>query len=146
MRAQMPRRAKRTPCAVLSDAHVPSALKDSNRYTDILNMNKRFPLSLLAITSLLWPLASTATAKNIATVGGRFQLIQLSDARRDQFLLDTESGKLWTSVCALTSENGNDCSISYWSEEKVEGKNTKLSDIVEMVNRTEKIRRAKKVE
>lgn len=52
------------------------------------------------------------------TEGGRFQLIQLGDMRRDQYLLDTQTGKLWTPVCQNGS--GADCDYKAFMEVDVE--------------------------
>jgi len=55
----------------------------------------RFWLILgLAADSLLAQKAKPVTLQN-PPPQGRFQLIQLSDMRMDQFLLDTETGRLW---------------------------------------------------
>lgn len=50
-----------------------------------------------------------------------FQLIQLGELRRDQFLLDKQSGRVWVSVCA-GGMVGADCKGSVlWQELFVEG-------------------------
>lgn len=41
-------------------------------------------------------------AKGTSPIGGRFQLIQLGEYRRDQFLIDTETGRIWNSICVVT--------------------------------------------
>lgn len=41
----------------------------------------------------------------MSSQGGRFVLGQLSSFRRDQFMLDTQSGRAWTLVCTKTPEN-----------------------------------------
>jgi hypothetical protein len=53
---------------------------------------------------------------------GRFQLIQLSDARRDQYLLDTETGRVWQRTC-VRGLNGADCGLPAWRYDLVEGIN-----------------------
>lgn len=57
--------------------------------------------------------------QNIKTSGGRFQLIQLGTFRRDQFLLDTQTGKIWGRVCVKTV--GDECAQTVWSLDAVEG-------------------------
>lgn len=49
--------------------------------------------------------------------GGRFQLIQLSDFRSDQFLIDTETGKIWQPVCTKLATDGSHCDGSIIFEE-----------------------------
>ena len=49
---------------------------------------------------------------------GRFKIIQLGNLRRDQFLLDTEAGKIWRSVCI--GKGGPDC-VNAWQQETVIG-------------------------
>jgi len=66
--------------------------------------------------------ASTSFAQkntNVSTSGGRFQLIQLSDFRRDQFLLDTQTGKIWKKVCTIPE--GNECELGAWMQDDVIG-------------------------
>jgi hypothetical protein len=43
----------------------------------------------------------------LATEGGRYVLGQISDARRDQYLLDTKTGRLWE-VIEYTSRSKTD--------------------------------------
>ena len=63
---------------------------------------------------------------------GRYKLLQLGTMRRDQFLLDTATGRMWTNVCPVPGK-GLDCKYSYWSEEDVSGLNKKVSEIVEEI-------------
>ena len=50
-----------------------------------------------------------------------FQLVQLGDFRRDQFLLDTDSGRIWESVCAGNVKDGDCDGVMVWSEMCVDG-------------------------
>lgn len=56
---------------------------------------------------------------------GRYQLVQLGQMRRDQYLLDTATGRLWTVVCGAGA-HGVDCEYAYWSEADVLGLNVTL--------------------
>ena len=50
--------------------------------------------------------------KTLASTSGRFVFGQISDYRRDQYLLDTASGRLWQKVCAKSDEKStsqDDC-------------------------------------
>ena len=40
---------------------------------------------------------------------GRYQLVQLSDMRRDQFMVDTQTGRLWEVVCVKPGQNVGEC-------------------------------------
>lgn len=45
--------------------------------------------------------------------GGRFVFGQVSDFRRDQYLLDTQTGRLWQKVCAaVNKQNPPNCDIT----------------------------------
>lgn len=74
-----------------------------------------------AIVVVLLLIQSTALFAKESTAGGRFQLIQLNEMRRDQFLLDTQTGDIWRGVCADVKEGG-ECIGHYWQREDVEGK------------------------
>lgn len=71
-------------------------------------------MKTLILVLLLAPAFSHAKS----TEGGRFQLIQLSQMRADQFLLDTQTGKIWQRVC-LKSE-GEQCQLEVWKIQVVE--------------------------
>lgn len=59
------------------------------------------------------------------STGGRFQLVQLSEMRSDQYLLDTDTGKIWRMVCADESyDGGASCRKPAWALEFVEGIST----------------------
>lgn len=51
---------------------------------------------------------------------GRFQIIQLGTMRRDQFLLDTQTGKVWQPTC-LHGSTGADCEYAAFMQTEVEG-------------------------
>lgn len=65
---------------------------------------------------------SYAAAVHAGTKSGRFQIIQLSEMRRDQYLIDTETGQIWSHVCAHKDASG-ECDFLYWSKDTVEGVN-----------------------
>lgn len=52
---------------------------------------------------------------------GRYQLVQLGSFRRDQYLLDTQTGKLWTSECWIPGKTPPDCRLNVWNESLVYG-------------------------
>lgn len=74
---------------------------------------------LIAASALLLPYVGFAKATQVSETPGRFQLIQLSEMRRDQFLLDTATGKIWNKVC-IRFESG-ECKSGGWSLEAIEG-------------------------
>ena len=50
-----------------------------------------------------------------------FQLVQLGDFRRDQFLVDKSTGRVWQSICSGPT-NGPDCNgMLIWDEMYVGG-------------------------
>jgi hypothetical protein len=52
---------------------------------------------------------------------GPFQIIQPGDTRRDLFLLDTQTGRVWRSACYHWEDKaGGVCDLSGWVEEFVE--------------------------
>lgn len=63
--------------------------------------------------------ASSGSKHGAATWGGRFQLIQLSEFRRDQFLLDTDTGRMWGIACTKDGKNGQ-CEMQSLIELEVE--------------------------
>lgn len=62
--------------------------------------------------------ASSGSKHGSATWGGRYQLIQLSEFRRDQYLLDTDTGRVWVMVCAKSTKDG--CESTVFDEVSVE--------------------------
>ena len=42
----------------------------------------------------------------LAAAGGRFVFGQVSDFQRDKYLLDTQTGRMWTIVCIGPESNG----------------------------------------
>lgn len=67
---------------------------------------------------------------------GRFELVQLGSSRADQFLLDSQTGKIWRSVCAFTSANNSNplmCDYTIWEPMDVIGITAGLNDIVKKI-------------
>jgi hypothetical protein len=65
-----------------------------------------------------------------AIAPGRFQLLQLGTMRRDQYLLDSQTGKLWARVCMKWgTQEAAECSYSAWLLEEVEGVTATLTEI-----------------
>jgi hypothetical protein len=50
----------------------------------------------------------------------RFKLMQISDFRRDQYLLDSATGRLWVKVCSDVGKDGMCAGVSYWQRELVQ--------------------------
>lgn len=73
-------------------------------------------------SSLRAPLVEAAPA----TKQG-FQLIQLGEMRRDQFLVDRDSGRIWQSVCS-GKVSGAECGgMEIWDEMYVDGVTPQIS-------------------
>ena len=74
---------------------------------------------LIILSVLISSVACFADEKNVASSpGGRFQLIQLSNFRRDQFLIDTKTGKIWNKQCLVSTSE--DCEYSAFMSMDVE--------------------------
>lgn len=66
-------------------------------------------------------LAETAP-KVIPPELGRYQIVQLGTMRRDQFLLDTVTGSLWSRTCWVSSKkDSSSCGMDVWESELIEG-------------------------
>jgi hypothetical protein len=51
-----------------------------------------------------------STPSPLATPGGRFVFGQISQFRRDQFMLDTQTGRLWSMTCVrFSKDNPSEC-------------------------------------
>lgn len=70
-----------------------------------MKIMKATVLAILVISPLLGQKAKPVVVQNAPPPAGRFQLIQLSDMRQDQFLLDTQTGRLWQ--LSADSKTGN---------------------------------------
>lgn len=72
---------------------------------------------------LILLLGSTAFADQeiktkIVMQTGRFQITQLSDYRRDQYLVDTQTGRIWQNMCVEKADK--ECVQDAWIEKFVE--------------------------
>jgi uncharacterized ParB-like nuclease family protein len=68
---------------------------------------------------IILPTLSFANKSNTGTSNGRFQLIQLSDMRADQYMIDTQTGKIWNRSCSIPSETMGGCEVGSWYPEDV---------------------------
>lgn len=68
--------------------------------------------------------------------GGRFQILQISDMRRDQYMIDTQTGNLWSSTC-ISKEN-NECAYGAFMKVDVEDINIKKSAILKKASDIDK--------
>jgi hypothetical protein len=62
-------------------------------------------LALVAVTAhaqIQTPPAGQGTA--LSATGGRYVFGQISESRRDQYLLDTQTGRLWVQACIASSK------------------------------------------
>ncbi len=65
---------------------------------------------------LLFILCGSAYAespRNTKSEAGKFQLIQLSESRFDQYLLDSQTGRMWQSSCEVTGDGSGPASCKY---------------------------------
>lgn len=61
---------------------------------------------------------------------GRYQLIKLSEYRADEFLLDTQTGKMWRASCE-GNRDGTQCDYVAWAPEDVIGVNATYKQVAE---------------
>ena len=62
-------------------------------------------LALCAATAIAQ--AQTPPAGHVTTLsapGGRYVFGQISESRRDQYLLDTQTGRLWVQTCIILQQ------------------------------------------
>ena len=69
----------------------------------------------------------------------RFELIQLGNMRRDQYLLDKQTGQLWQPTCMVSGkDSGIDCKYSAWMKQDVEEITMSRNDIYSWSDELEK--------
>lgn len=62
------------------------------------------------------------TTAQPSTPPNRFELVQLGSMRRDQYLLDKQTGQIWTVTCmSSSSKSGPECDYTAWMKADVEG-------------------------
>ena len=54
-----------------------------------------------------------------------FELVQLGTMRRDQYLIDKKTGRVWVKTCMYSKpgNTGADCDYAAWTKEDVQGLN-----------------------
>lgn len=82
-------------------------------------------MKLLILCALLSPIF--IQAKEVKD--GRYQLVQLGSARRDQYLLDTATGKVWQRLCLVPVKD--ECEYAPWFQMDIEGVSKKTGEIYE---------------
>jgi hypothetical protein len=94
-------------------------------------------LVILILTSTI---ASAESKTASASSGGRYQVLQLSDMRRDQILIDTQTGKTWHWACLVDSRSSNsaDCGYGAWTLDDAEGITIQKNQIIDKANKLEK--------
>lgn len=86
-------------------------------------MNSNAVLLCLALMFMAGSVSAQAPTKQTSpSTPGRFQLVQLGDSRTDQYLLDTQTGRVWHTACATPSETAvNKCAREMFDELEVSG-------------------------
>lgn len=69
---------------------------------------------------------------------GRFQMVQLGTFRRDQFMIDTATGRIWSKTCLVSEKSNTDCSYLGWIQDDVENLSKSRTEIFEKIERIEK--------
>jgi hypothetical protein len=70
-------------------------------------MRVAIAISAAVLTTLPAFADAPHSTSTLSAPGGRFAFGQISDFRRDQYLLDTQTGRLWQIVCV--EKQGDDC-------------------------------------
>jgi|GEM_PF-6867276 len=83
---------------------------------------------------------SQSTVQNQLQVG-RYTIVQLGTFRRDQYLLDTATGQVWSQYCG-TGAKGPDCDYSYWNKLDIIGLNTTIDDVIKHIADAEGVKKA----
>lgn len=76
-------------------------------------------MKILIFITVLFSSATFAKSNNTGTSSGRYQIIQLSEMARHQYMIDTQTGKIWNKVCAVF--DSTECASSAWVPEDVVG-------------------------
>lgn len=77
--------------------------------------------TLILIVGALFLLGASSVHNDGGNDSGRFKLMQLSDFRSDQYMLDTHTGKIWRAICVIsTGTDGTGCGYLVWREMDVE--------------------------
>ncbi len=98
---------------------------EARNFTWSLDMVRSTLVSLILMTMTSQAFGQTQAKSTFpkGTSGGRFQLVQISEYRRDQYLVDTQTGRVWVQVCSKSE--GEQCVSSVFQEVPVEGLNGK---------------------
>lgn len=83
----------------------------------------KYLVPVLLILSLSQSVFSKSNPE--ANFSGRFKLLQLSDNRHDQYILDSDTGRIWKHFCTSALDRTKPiidmCELGYWEElEKID--------------------------
>jgi hypothetical protein len=96
------------------------------------------------LISLIVLMALPAAAQK-ASKDGRFQVLQISNMRRDQILIDTQTGKMWHYTCLVRdSSDASECASSAWMADEIEGITKSKKDIYKEAMELERIIKERK--
>lgn len=73
----------------------------------------------------------------------RFELVQLGSMRRDQFLLDKQTGQIWRPTC-MAGAKGADCDYAAWMKQDVQDVNASGDSIHQWGREAEEMNRKRK--
>lgn len=89
------------------------------------------------IILLITLVSSAVFAQNKSGGSGRYQVLQLSNMRRDQVMIDTQTGKIWHSTCLVSS--GDECAYEAWLMDEVEGVTKSRAELYKAADKREKL-------
>lgn len=70
-------------------------------------MRKLLLLAMAAALSSGALHAESSSGTALGAAGGRYVFGQISDARRDQYMLDTQTGRVWLMACSQRDSTSN---------------------------------------
>lgn len=85
-------------------------------------------LSLVLLLSLSPSAARSAEPAKGIVSSGRFQLIELTQYRRE-YMIDTQTGRVWRNLCQTEPAANGSCPYYAWTLEDVEGVNVSAAQI-----------------
>ena len=76
---------------------------------------------LIGVAFCIWAIAYGERAQREPPIHPEYQLVQLGNGARDQFLYDKNNGRTWRVVCSGQMKDFNCQGMIVWQEEYIEG-------------------------
>lgn len=90
-------------------------------------------IKLLIAAFLIVPVLASAKASNASSVGGRYQVVQLSDMRSDQVLIDSQTGQTWHHECYVkgSDSSASACEYLVWVKDDAQDINKSYKQLLQ---------------